>query len=284
MYRLLKLDKVKRAPCGYLISWPTGALADSWRTPGDPSANGERKVLRLLHAADMAIGTDAYCTGTGAGPAPRLSSGESATDDGAVPCTFSISFPEPVGEGAARIPRHARQASRPKGRGAPPSLKMSQYNANGDRAGTPDVSRTGKTNPVSHGRCVSVRLFADREPLAGPAYGVDTRQTRFPAPSMRACGAPHLQENKLWAVARRPRAPSGVRRELFHHKETNHAIRHSDRPVRPRGRRVRAADGAGVERQENPRHVNAGKGTGPVARCSTAAHVNRAVERAEWLP
>ena len=44
----------------------------------------------MLHAADMAIGTDALCTGTGAGPAPRLSSSESATDDGAVPCTFFV--------------------------------------------------------------------------------------------------------------------------------------------------------------------------------------------------
>ena len=32
---------------------------------------------------------------------------------------------------------------------------------------------------------------------------------------MRVCGAQQLQENKLSAVARRTRAPSGVRRELF---------------------------------------------------------------------
>lgn len=82
-------------------------------------------------------------------------------------------------------------------------------------------------------------------------------------------------KNNLSAVARRPRAPSGVRRGLFHHKETNHAIRHSDRLDSSRGRRVRAADGAGVERQENPRRVNAGKGTRDCLTPS-AAHVIRA--------
>lgn len=90
----------------------------------------------------------------------------------------------------------------------------------------------------------------------GTAYGVDTRQTRFPAPSMRECGARHLQRINC------PRLPGD--RELrqkcagsyFTIKETSHAIRHSDRLDSSRGRRVRAADGAGVERQGAGKHVS----------------------------
>ena len=74
-------------------------------------ANGWRGVLRLPRAAGMAMRTDACCTGTGAGPAPRLSSGESATDDGAVPCTFSISCPS--GRDRSREDSAVRTASQP---------------------------------------------------------------------------------------------------------------------------------------------------------------------------
>ena len=54
-----------------------------------PECKRDGRILPMLHAADIAMRTDALCTGTGAGPAPRLSSSESATDDGAVPCSFS---------------------------------------------------------------------------------------------------------------------------------------------------------------------------------------------------
>ena len=57
--------------------------------------------------------------------------------------------------------------------------------------------KAGKTNPVSHGQCVSVHL-------------------------------------------------------LFNQNETNHANRHHDSLDRPRGRRVRAADGAGVKDKVGP--------------------------------
>lgn len=78
------------------------------------------------------------------------------------------------------------------------------------RAAVPEARRMGVRVP----RLPFILLQAAS--LWRDCVRVDTRRTRFPAPSMRACGAPHLQENKLWAVARRPRAPSGVRRELFH--------------------------------------------------------------------
>lgn len=58
-------------------------------------------------------------------------------------------------------------------------------------AATRTSPKAGKTNPVSHGHCVSVQ-------------------------------------------------------PLFNQKEANHAIRHSCCPVRPRGRRVRAADGQSI--------------------------------------
>lgn len=92
---------------------------------------------------------------------------------------------------------------------------------------------------------------------------------------MRACGARHLQRINC------PRLPGdrephrGCAGSYFTIKETNHAIRCYDSFGRAGRGRVRAADGAGVERQENPRHVNAGKGTRDCLTPS-AAHVIRA--------
>lgn len=125
------------------------------------------------------------------------------------------------------------------------------------------------------------RSQLDREPV-GCRFESCRRQLRAapPAPSgpCAAIGAAHTPES----IACRASRPD--RGFIFKRKERRHACRHRCRPVRPRGRRVRAADGAGVERQENRSARHPGKGTGPAARRSTAAHVNRAVERAEWLP
>ena len=50
-----------------------------------------------------------------------------------------------------------------------------------------------------------------------------------------------------------------------------------------RARKV-ALGNVGARRQENRSACLPGEGTEPAARCSTATHGTRAVERAEWLP
>lgn len=99
-------------------------------------------------------------------------------------------------------------------------------------------------------------IFASREPLAG----LRTESTRGkPGSPRRQCGRAELPISKRINCGRLPgdREPHrGCAGSYFTIKETNHAIRHSDRPVRPRGRRVRAADGAGVERQGAGKHVS----------------------------
>lgn len=93
-------------------------LKDSRR----PECRRGARGLSMLYAADIAIRTDAHiCTGTGAPPAetpttPRSSSSESATDDGAVPCTFFVFGFPPARDGME--PRGSRgaawQAGRPR--------------------------------------------------------------------------------------------------------------------------------------------------------------------------
>lgn len=90
-------------------------------------------------------------------------------------------------------------------------------------------------------------IFASREPLAG----LRTKSTRGkPGSPRHQCGSAELGTSKRINCPRLPgdREPRrGCAGSYFTVKETSHAIRHHDRPVRSRGRRVRAADGAGVE-------------------------------------
>lgn len=150
-----------------------------------------------------------------------------------------IRFPSrPEGTGAARIPRCARQASRPRGRGAPPSAQISQYNAEGTvhPRGGKDESSQPRTMPSPCNLCL------------GPFEPATSTLTNDSLPATRLLRSERHRTREsdfgvhlpaVWAEG----AGRWPRRFI---KETNHAIRHHDRLDSSRGRRVRAAESQGI--------------------------------------